>query len=166
MASDAPARIITGRPTGPQVRVLMDKFGGLNRGDRLTKEQVASAIGESADSGRLRSVFPRFRERLCKERGIFLVAVPGIGWEAMPSGDEQYRYGLRRGTQGANRALRRGFSIADCVPDADLSADMRAARADLVRRASVLVSAVRDASKELRFALGTTTTNPKVSAPK
>lgn len=150
--------ILNGRSTAPQVRILRDKFP-VKRGDKVTKQQIAQAIGEEIDSNRWLTVVQAWRKQVERETGIYLRALPKEGYEAC-AGDDQVRGGMDK-TRTAVRCLQRGVERASVVPEGELTEGGRMARLHMTMRLAPMIAGMRTAVKESRKLLSTAAPPPK-----
>lgn len=151
--------ILNGRAVEPQVRTLREKFT-VKRGDRITKQQIAAAIGEEIDGNRYRTVVAAWRRQLERETGIWLKALPKEGFEAC-AGDDQVRDGMGR-TRSAVRLLQRGVERAAVVPEGELSEGGRTSRLHMQMRLGPMIAGMKTAVKETNRMLSTVSAPPKV----
>lgn len=115
--------IIEGRSYEPQVRLLMERTAGMERGTLISRAQFAEWTGEAVDGHRLKGLIEAFCRRHLKERNIEIKAERLRGYRlALPT--DQIDSGPQR-TKKAEKQIRRGREAVAAVPDAELDAKQR-----------------------------------------
>ncbi len=115
--------IIEGRSYEPQVRLLMDRTAGMQRGTLISRAQFAEWTGEAVDGHRLNGLIKAFCARHMKERNIEIKSERLRGYRlALPT--DQIDSGSQRLTKGLKQ-IRRGREAVAAVPDAELDAKQR-----------------------------------------
>lgn len=155
-----PNGIITGRPTEPQVRTLMEAFPKIDRGQTIEHQQIAAVIGEKAGSGRYRSVLNAWRKRVLADKGIHFRAVPTVGVRAVEA-NEQVREGSNR-LRSAGRRIAAGIKIVERTPESELTPAMRGERMHILTRGAILVATIRADRREIEYRIGQAGVMPKL----
>lgn len=145
-------RVITGRPTGPQVEKLMAAIGkDLKRGDSITKERISEIIGEKADEPRWRTVVNAWRKKLLTDKGVYLEAVSGVGFKACLAADQIGVTG--KFIRAGSRKIFRGLVVAEATPPLELDEDGRRRRDHILSRGKFLLDGVRAEARALSLTL-------------
>lgn len=102
-----------GRPTGPDVRKLMEAFGDTRPGSVVTHHDLARALGVEVESSRYKTVRAAWQKELFRERNQMTVCDAGIGVRFL---EENERAGdaAKTGRQ-AGRKLRRAHVKAAAI---------------------------------------------------
>jgi hypothetical protein len=134
-------RVVNGRPTEPQVRALMEQFGAVERGTTIPHADLESALGLKRKDLRYRTVVSAWRDRMVREKGVYLEARAGVGYEAL-TGDNQMKVPTKK-IRSAARGIFRGLKVAEHTPDETLSEPARAQKLHMLTRGWDLLQAVR-----------------------
>ena len=102
-----------GRPTGPDVRRLMDKYKDTTNGDQISLEEIATEIGLDIRDTRFRTVIDKFRKTLRKERNLVTDRPHGEGVLVVLQENQREGNGLGRIRQGMRKIIRAHVDIAD-----------------------------------------------------
>lgn len=142
---------IVKRSTDPVVRILLDKFGALERGATIAHAELESLIGSARNTNRYRTVVGSFKRAMLREKGILCKARVGEGYELLV-GDLQIKAAGGLVRQAARR-LYRGLDVATRTPEHLLGADQRRAREYMLTSGSLLLQHVRDGARKMEMAL-------------
>ncbi len=95
-----------GKPVGPDVRRLEEKFSDRGPGDTVTYEEMSKVLGVDLRSNRFNTVRAAWMKYLFIEKNIACACVPGQGVRLLPE-EERTSDGVRTARHGA-RKIRRG----------------------------------------------------------
>lgn len=141
-----------GRPTGPDVRKLLEAFADKGPGDSISYESIGQIIGESHGSSRFETVVGAWTRALLNERNQDTMREAGANSVRILRESERTGYGVRqfrRHAKGIGRAYRKVALVrTELLDEAGQAANLFAKR----KMAPVLESA-RDATKELATSL-------------
>jgi hypothetical protein len=104
-----------GRPTEPEVRMLLEKFKGVDRGDIIRAEDLEEALGIERKASRFRVVIEAFKKALDRQRGFALRWEKGVGLRVLKEG-ERARHGAEMARTGARRMGRGAAVVAKASP--------------------------------------------------
>lgn len=140
--------IDNGMPTGPDVDLLIERFGIPKPGDRIYYEDVAAATKIIQESPRWWTVMNAWRERLRKEHNIFMDCIPKRAFRVVTE-DEKVALLAERHFR---KAWRQGRKMVDRIMRADRSqlSDENKRLGDVrMLQGNTIVAAYRTASKQL-----------------
>ena len=103
---------VTGRPTQPDVKLIIDKYPSMKPGDEVLYEEVEKIIQTPRNSTRFKTVTNAWRKRMDREHDIFIGVIPNKGFVVEVPSESVYdtkrgiRSGLRRITKSGSKAAR------------------------------------------------------------
>jgi hypothetical protein len=133
---------------------------GFKPGDLVEKEWLFSAFGlpmpapdtpcEKADAMRLQFLdqMNEFRKALLTEHQIDLTTKPGVGYEVTPP-EKQSERAYEDGVSDIRRGMRKMLQRVTNVNYMMLTAEQRKENADTIAKASMLVTAIKTARRQL-----------------
>lgn len=133
-------RIRNGRPVEPQVRKLLEEVK-IERGEIYKHADLADIIGEEPESTRYRTVIGSWRNRVLRDTGVLLAAVPTVGFEALAA-ERQIKAGIGKMRSGV-RTLRRGLVFVDAAPPSLLPPASVTARDAILKDGAKLLAFAR-----------------------
>jgi hypothetical protein len=118
----------------------------VTRGEIVEHATIERVTGEKRDNpkSRYRSAVSRWRKRILTENGIWLQAVPRVGYKAVTASD-QLRVPVQM-MKRANRMVARGLLACEVIPDAQLDDADQARKGVILSRGIASLSASRDAT--------------------
>jgi len=140
-----PEFITNGRPVAPQVRQLHERFGVVKRGDKILNEDIAKVIGEPWNSTRYKTVVGSWRKEVFDNTGIWLVAMPRVGYEA-PTDSLQVGNAARGHRSSIRKFVRETRKAEVVVPD-KLTEVERRGRDFLLTTGRLIVESVRPSNR-------------------
>lgn len=151
---------VGGRPTGPQVRVLMERFSDRAEGDTVSFLEVSEATGEKIDSNRFRTLLVAWKKALFDEKNIFIESVRGVGVRVVPAA-ERTASGINKVRRGV-RQIRKGNRVVRSVPMDKLSEAQRSGHMRASRVLEEMETDINGRSAQLRAVLSPLKQNPKI----
>ena len=115
--------LVTGIPTKIDVNKLMEAIKPLEEGDLFSYDTIADTIGVDRTSKRFQSVMGAFRNRLMRERNIYLVCEPREGYR-LADPDRRITVAANKVTYG-KRMIFRASSLAMTTDTNRLTGDNR-----------------------------------------
>lgn len=140
-----PEFITSGRPVAPQVRQLHEKFGVVKRGDKILNDDIANVIGEKWNSNRYRTVVHSWRKEVFENTGIWLVAMPRVGYEA-PTDSLQVG-NAARGHRASIRKFVRETRKAEVVVPEKLTEAERRGREFLLTTGRLIIESAKPSNR-------------------
>jgi hypothetical protein len=139
--------LVTGIPTKLDVDKLMEAIKSLHEGDLFSYETIRATIGIQRNTKRFQSVIGAFRNRLMRERNIYLVCEPREGYR-LADPDRRVTVAANKVSYG-KRMIFRASSLAMSTDANRLSGDNRKLHDHLVTLPARLRLAELTAPKEL-----------------
>lgn len=137
-------RVVNGRPVDPSVRTLMEKFGSVSRGQTIEHADIEKAVGENSKSPRYRTVTNAWRKRIHDTTGVFVEAVPGVGFRGCDASGQLANGG--KAVKSAARKLATGVALAQTTPEKDLAPHEKNKREHMLTQGASLAQALKSAS--------------------
>jgi len=139
--------ITANMPTKVDTDRLMSLASKFNENDLIPYDDIEQAIGFEKKSNRFRSVVTSWKKRLMREKNIFLVCEPNIGYRLAPP-DLRVEEAAQRVTYG-RRLIMRASTLAATTDRARLSEDKLRLHDHLITLPARLRLAELTAPKEL-----------------
>lgn len=136
------AKVVNGRPVGPDVRKLMDTFGTVFRGVEIPYEDIEKLIGASHKEPRFRTVTNSWRRQVHETTGVFIECVPGVGFRGCDAKTQLETGG--KSVRSACKKIAVGVALAQTTPESDLSDGDKKKREHLLTHGANLIQATRN----------------------
>lgn len=157
--------VMNGRPTEPETDKILDWVRGHKEGDVLTHQQLETMLRLGRMESRYRTILTAAKRRVLRLLGIWLKAVPGVGYEYLPGGKQ-----VAENTAYQKRGVRQfaqGLKIAASVTDERLPDQKhRLARDHMVDQMKYLVALAKTHRKEAELIVGTPDSATSMALPK
>lgn len=151
--------VVHGIPYGPDILRLDEVFGQRQEDEVITHEEFTSTLRIDAANGRYYAVINAWRRRLKKERNIDTAWERNVGLKILNPADR-----LRQSECDIQRGIRktgRGFRRMAIIPRERLDEVGQRRYDHALQVASKLMTATRDANKELAVDLAPVKSLPK-----
>ena len=140
-----------GRPTKPDVELLLKQFPEMQAGDKVSYEAVAEVIKEEPKSSRFRTVTDAWRKRQSREFNVELGVIPNERFEVLDP-HQRVDFVSRRHKSGVRRIVKAG-SVASRTERKELTFEESKACDHFVRVSASIAEVHNKSARELRVEL-------------